>query len=246
MASLRVIKAAARLKTETAPLSFGGKVHTVYNPLNYAWELHKIFLERYGEGTKKILFLGMNPGPWGMAQTGIPFGEINAVREWFKIEGGVSQPPVIHPKRPIEGLACTRSEVSGRRFWGLMMEKFGSPEGFFKEHWVVNYCPLVFMEESGRNYTPDKLPVAERSPLYAICDKHLAAVIEAVQPEKLVGVGKFAMACFHRLYSPGGILHGTAQPDTDWILHPSPANPHANRGWAEAAVKKMKELGIWE
>jgi len=42
----------------------------------------------------------MNPGPWGMAQTGVPFGEINAVKDWLGINAEVDKPQKQHPKRP--------------------------------------------------------------------------------------------------------------------------------------------------
>ena len=46
-------------------------VQYVYNPLDYASETHSDFVLKYGNGLKKILFLGMNPGPFGMAQNGV-------------------------------------------------------------------------------------------------------------------------------------------------------------------------------
>jgi len=241
-----LIAASETLSREVSCLSFGSRVSRVYNPLVYAREPHRLFLETWGGGFKKVLFLGMNPGPWGMAQTGVPFGEIPAVRDWLKITGPVSSPPNPHPKRPVEGFACAKSEVSGRRFWGLMAERFGTAEAFFQEHFVANYCPLVFMEESGKNLTPDKLPAEEREPLYRACDSHLAAVIRALKPRYLLGIGKFAKDRFTALYGPSGPLEGEAPPFIGWILHPSPASPAANRGWAEAAERQLRDQGVWD
>ena len=82
----------------------------------------------------------MNPGPFGMVQTGVPLGEIAAVRDWMGIEATVEKPATENPKRPIEGFACTRSEVSGRRLWGLFAERFGTAEAFFTDHFVANYA----------------------------------------------------------------------------------------------------------
>ena len=138
-------------------LEFAPPVTHVYNPLVYAWELHAAYIRLAGAGHKRVVFLGMNPGPFGMAQTGVPFGEIPAVRDWMRLHGTVGKPPEEHPKRPVTGLACTRSEVSGARLWGAVADRFGRPEAFFRDHFVANYCPLVFMEASGRNRTPDKL-----------------------------------------------------------------------------------------
>ena len=232
--------AAKALSSSVSELKFVEPVTFVYNPLDYAWSCHQKYLDRFATSTKKVIFLGMNPGPWGMAQTGIPFGEIPAVRDWMKITGEVKSPEAEHPKRPIEGIQCTRSEVSGRRLWGLFTEKFGDPDNFFEDHFVLNYCPLVFMEESGKNRTPDKLPVHERELLDQICDIHLTKVVEILQPEWLVGVGAFAesklIAITEKMVAPSKVIR---------ILHPSPASPAANRDWSGTAQKQLNDAGVW-
>ena len=177
----------------------------------------------------------MNPGPFGMAQTGLPFGEVAAVRDWLGITQGFGKPRKEHPKRPVLGLECPRSEVSGRRFWGYMKAKFKTPERFFKNHYVANYCPLVFMEESGRNRTPDKLPIHEREKLYRACDKHLKTVVSILKPEWIIGIGKFAEQRAKNLFPEHKISS---------ILHPSPASPKANAGWEKEAEKQLKQIGI--
>lgn len=235
---VRDLIAAARELAETAgAMKFGGKIVCTYNPLEYAWEPHEKYITAFGGGRKKILFLGMNPGPWGMAQTGIPFGEVEAARDWLGIKAPVGRPDPEHPKRPVRGFSCPRSEVSGRRLWGLMAHRYGSPEEFFREHYVLNYCPLVFMEASGKNLTPDKLSKSESQALYEACDLHLSRVIEILRPHWLLGVGRFAL---RRLSA------AAPEKNLDWILHPSPANPAANKGWAQAVTDKMAALGIWD
>jgi single-strand selective monofunctional uracil DNA glycosylase len=174
---------ARELRDQVDRLSFPAPVACVYNPLAYAWKPHQAYLERFGQGPKRVVFLGMNPGPWGMAQSGVPFGEIHAVKSWMGIEEPVQKPTKEHPKRPIEGFACAKSEVSGRRLWGLFSEKFPRPDDFFHHHFVANYCPLVFMSETGANITPDKLPAAAAEPLHRACDEHLAGLLRHLQPE---------------------------------------------------------------
>jgi len=213
----------------------------VYNPLLYARRSHDRYIERFGSEKKRVVFLGMNPGPFGMAQTGIPFGEIAAVRDWMGIEEAVDKPALEHPKRPVQGFACTRSEVSGRRLWGAIAEAFGSAEDFFAEHYVANFCPLVFMEDGGRNRTPDKLPASVKEPLFAACNRHLSSLIETFEPEWVVGVGAFAEGQAQDALS-ARIEAGQLQ--IGRVLHPSPANPRANRGWAEAAREELCALGI--
>jgi single-strand selective monofunctional uracil DNA glycosylase len=226
---------ARELRDRVDTLRFSPPVACVYNPLRYAWALHEQYLRRFAATRKKVLFLGMNPGPFGMTQTGVPFGEIAAVRDWMGLTGAVERPTREHPKRPIQGLACPRSEVSGRRLWGLFAQRFGTAEAFFAEHLVVNWCPLVFMSESGANLTPDKLPAAELRPLEAACDHHLAGLIEVSGCEVVVGVGKIAAAAAERAGAPRVVD----------CPHPSPANPAANRDWAGAATRALVAGGVW-
>ncbi|HRK15902.1 MAG TPA: single-stranded DNA-binding protein, partial [Prosthecobacter sp.] len=191
-ASDALIQAARDLDAALKSLSFGPPTAYVYHPLDYARAPHEAYLARYGGGKKRVVFVGMNPGPFGMTQTGVPFGEISAVRDWLDIREPVGRPEREHPKRRVSGFDCKNSEVSGRRLWGLFKERFGTPEAFFKDHFVANYCPLVFMEEGGKNRTPDKLPAHETGAMEALCDAHLRRVIEALEPEWVIGVGAFA------------------------------------------------------
>jgi single-strand selective monofunctional uracil DNA glycosylase len=232
-----LVEVSRQLSLEVDSLRFAEPVAYVYNPLNYAWNLHEQFLERYGRGNKEVLFLGMNPGPWGMAQTGVPFGEVAAVRDWMKLKGEVDKPEREHPKRVIEGLGCTRSEVSGARLWGWAQEHYKTADKFFKKNFVTNYCPLVFMEESARNRTPDKLLAAERKVLGEICDRAFRRTVEILQPRIIVGVGVYAEKQAARIVSDMDVEVGR-------VLHPSPASPVANRGWAPQAEKQLAALGV--
>jgi single-strand selective monofunctional uracil DNA glycosylase len=232
-----LIAAARELSAAVDAMRFAAPVTHVYNPLDYAWGPHETYLRRFGDSRKKVVFLGMNPGPFGMAQTGVPFGEIAAVRDWLGIECPVGQPAHSNPKRPVEGFACARSEVSGRRLWGLFRERFGAPQAFFAAHFVANYCPLAFFVDR-RNLTPDKLAGAEQTALFAACDAHLRALVAALEPEWVIGVGAWAE-------NRAAAALGTGGPRLGRILHPSPASPAANRGWAEAAAGQLAGLGVW-
>jgi single-strand selective monofunctional uracil DNA glycosylase len=236
--SEQAILSAERLADAVDALDFSPPTTHVYNPLRYAATGQHAYLRLAANSKKKIFFMGMNPGPFGMAQTGVPFGEIAHVRDWMGIDATVLSPEVVHPKRPIEGFACLRSEVSGRRLWGLFADKFPDATDFFADHFVANYCPLVFMEASGRNRTPDKLPAAEMEPLYAVCDQHLRELVDLLQPEWVIGVGAFAESRAEKALQGYELQIGR-------ILHPSPASPAANRGWAEQAEKQLQAMGAW-
>ncbi len=236
---MSLLTAAESLRSALHGLTFAPPVHHVYNPLDYAWEPHRQYLERYGAGPKRVVFLGMNPGPFGMAQTGVPFGEITAVRDWLGINGPVGHPRDEHPKRHIQGFACTRSEVSGRRLWGWIQQRFGTPDAFFAECFVLNYCPLIFLEDTGRNRTPDKVPPREMAPVETACLAHLRTVIELLDPQWLVGVGAFAEAKFRTAQGPDTTRQITK------ISHPSPANPAANRDWQGTITSQLRAAGVW-
>jgi len=235
-----LIESTRRLCGALAGLRFSPPVASVYRPLEYAWRAHQRYLERFGGGTRRVVFLGMNPGPFGMAQTGVPFGEVAAVRDWMGIREPVEKPASEHPKRPVEGFDCKRSEVSGRRLWGLFAQRFGKPDAFFRDHFVLNYCPLVWMNGNGANLTPDKLPAAEMAPVEEACLAHLIEVLDHLKPEFLIGIGGFAEERLRRAAETAGRDAGVGR-----ILHPSPASPAANRGWADAATRQLEALGVW-
>lgn len=218
-------------------LRFAEPVTYTYNPLGYARAPHEAYLERYGNGPKQVILLGMNPGPFGMAQTGVPFGDVGMVREFLGIEARVGKPSLEHDKRPVLGFACERREVSGSRLWGWAKERFGSADAFFLRFFVVNYCPLAFLESSGKNRTPDRLPAAEREALFQACDTALRETVALLQPAHVVGVGGFAERRARE------VLQGT-NVQISTILHPSPASPKANQNWAASIEAQLRATGI--
>lgn len=218
-------------------LTFGPPVTHVYNPLVYARPSWDLYCAKYGQGRREVLLLGMNPGPWGMAQTGVPFGEVAAVRDWLGIDVAVGKPTLEHPKRRIVGLDCTRSEVSGERMWGWAQARYGTPAAFFQRFFVANYCPLVFMEESGRNRVPEKLPKHERDALFAACDRALRRTVVLFAPKYVIGVGKFAERKAQDVVGDLDVVIGS-------VPHPSPASPLANRGWAPLMDAALNDIGI--
>ena len=233
----RVITAASRLRDAVETLTFSPPVTHVYNPLTYARGPYEAYLRRYGAGVKEVVLLGMNPGPFGMAQTGVPFGDVKMVRDWFGIKGDVGTPPNEHPKRPVQGFECPRGEVSGQRVWTWAKERFGTADIFFERFFVLNYCPLVLMEESGKNRTPDKLSAKERDALFRICDQALSETIRVLKPTFAIGIGAVAEKRLQAAVGDQALTIGR-------ILHPSPASPAANRGWAAQVDTALEEIGI--
>ncbi|TRZ11604.1 hypothetical protein HGM15179_015511 [Zosterops borbonicus] len=254
----------------------GPPVAVVYAPLEYAWEPHQSFVRRYLRGPRPVLFLGMNPGPFGMAQTGVgtgtghrdtrglflgmnpgpfgmaqtgvgtgdralrvPFGEARHVREWLRVGGSVLKPPQEHPKRPVLGLSCPRSEISGRRFWGLVRSLCPAPRSFFRRCFVHNLCPLLFLAPSGRNVAPPELRPPLRRRLLALCGDALVAAVVALRVALVVALGRVAEQGARRALRAAGLAVRVTG-----IPHPSPRNPRANRGWETQARARLEEEGV--
>lgn len=234
---MNLIRTALQLRKELNRLHFGPPVSHVYNPLEYAWEPHRSYLEHYGCSPREILLIGMNPGPWGMVQTGVPFGDVELIRDWMQISGPVGRPLIEHPKRPVTGFSCQRREGSGRRLWGWAKDRYGSPHAFFGRFFVGNYCPLCFFLEDGTNLTPDKLPATQRAALQAACDGALVDMVEVLRPRWVMGIGRFAERRVAAALAGCDVNLGG-------VPHPSPASPSANRGWAEQMEAALRTAGI--
>lgn len=228
-----VIRIARRLAREVDALEFTTPTH-VYNPLTYAWHAYHEYLMRYGAAHGRVLLLGMNPGPWGMTQTGVPFGDVKMVREWFHIDARLAHAlPAQHHKYPILGMDCHRFEGSGSRVWGWAAERVGTPADFFANFFVWNYCPLLFIKQN-RNLIPEKLGKREREALGAACDRALAAVVRALAPRAVVGIGRYAEQRAREVLGDAC--------EIAYLPHPSPASPAANRDWPALAEQA---LGRW-
>lgn len=218
-------------------LTFSAPVTHTYHPLIYARSGYDRYVARFGDTVKAVVLVGMNPGPFGMAQTGVPFGDVEMVDGWMGINTPIAQPSGVHPKRPIYGFSCMRREVSGRRLWGWAKQRYGTPDSFFNHFFVLNYCPLVFMEASGRNRTPDKLPAVEKKRLFQICDTALRRSIVVFRPQWVVGIGGFAEKRISAALKGMPLKIGR-------IIHPSPANPKANQGWGPHIESELAAMGI--
>lgn len=234
----QVIAAAKELSAAVGQLEWEAPVACTYNPLDYAWAGHEAYIRRFARQKKDVLYLGMNPGPFGMAQTGVPFGEIAAVSLWMGITVPIGTPARMHPKRPIQGFSCPRSEVSGRRLWGLFEEMYGSAEQFFARAYVANYCPLIWMSESGANITPAQLPKGQAGQMDAACQRHLVRLLDILEPRCLIGIGAYALK---QLETAAAALPGRRF-TLGTIVHPSPASPVANKCWPDKPRQQILDI----
>lgn len=238
---MSAVDAARALRDALTPLVGPiGSATVALNAIDHAWAPHARYAERFAPAGHRVeaLWLGMNPGPWGMAQTGVPFGCVPKVRDFLGIEAPVLSPPGAHPKRPIQGFACERVEVSGDRLWGMVHDTFGAPEPFFERFFVASYCPVIWYAGSGANVPADKLPASALHEMFAACDLHLVRLVDALRPRTVIGVGAWAEDRARRALAP---RHSNVA--VGRVLHPSPASPQANRGWAAAAHAALSALG---
>ena len=237
----RMIEASSKLRDDVEKFADSlvkeGSVDAIYNPLTYAWEPHRAYLELASGGGAKTLLLGMNPGPHGMGQMGIPFAATSVVRDLLKITNlEVGQPRTPHPKRPVSGLDWPKEEVSGTRLWGLLANEYGSAESIFKSVFLLNHCPLMlFSGERATNITPDKITGPTTKALLERCDEHLREVVDIMQIERVIGVGRYSEK--RALNALSGIDISVT---TCW--HPSPASPLANRNKGEDWKKNVRNV----
>ena len=201
-----------------------GVADCVYNPLMYAWDIHEEFIRVSGGRGAKTILMGMNPGPHGMGQMGVPFAATSVVRDLLGISGiDVRKPAISHPKRPVNGLAHPKEEVSGTRLWGLLQDRYGGADQIFQNVFIVNHCPLMILHgPRGTNVTPNNVSGLVVRDLLERCDQHLMEVVMALGAEQVIGIGKYAEKRANLALGEMGIRVRTC-----W--HPSPASPLANR-----------------
>ncbi len=210
----------------------------VYNPLEYAIDAHLEYQEMAGNGHAPIMLLGMNPGPYGMVQTGVPFGDVLTVKNFLQLKSTVGHPEKEHPSRPVEGLSCKRVEVSGQRIWGLLRSFHGTKEELFSHFSVQNYCPLAFLDKgkTARNITPDKLSKKDRTLITTLCNDYLKDIISILEIKTAIGVGAYAYEKL-RECAPEGLR-------VIRMMHPSPASPAANRCFAKSTEELFRKEGL--
>ena len=223
-----LIEAAASLRDDVEEIALEiiaeGSAECIYNPLRYAWDVHEEYLRRSGGHGAKAILMGMNPGPHGMGQMGIPFAATTVVRELIGIQGiEVNQPVNPHPNRPVNGLSHPKEEVSGTRLWNALSERYGSAGCIFEKVFVLNHCPLmIFSGPRATNITPDNIAGPSVKRLIERCDEHLREVVRILGIESVVGVGKYAERRARESLASMGVSVTSC-----W--HPSPASPLANR-----------------
>ena len=188
---LAIIELYKSLNIELDELKFFPPCFYVYNPLSYCFESFKIYFEYLNTEEEINLFFGINPGPFGMAQTGIPFGDKETVKNYLKIEPkiDIDKIPKQHPKKQILGLEVKRVEKSGRIFWGVIKEFYPEKYDFFKSNFVLNFCPLCFLDEQGRNITPKVLRKEDQIALYKILEIFMLKLFKLIKIKKLIAIG---------------------------------------------------------
>jgi single-strand selective monofunctional uracil DNA glycosylase len=236
------IDATKTLNQQLEDFHFKNKVDSYYNPLEYAWPVHEEYLRKFGSDTKEAFMLGMNPGPWGMAQTGVPFTDPYIARDWMNLpEREVGTPDNERSDRPVQGWESDRKEASGQKLHGFFRTLYGNLEDFFEIGFVANYCPLVMFSEEGTNLTPEDLLKEDRVPLFEACDPYIESLIEFYDPDVLVGIGRFAQ---RRLAA----VRGLDEDEVAYLPHPSPASPIATRDggdyWRNLVREELEELNL--
>ena len=133
-------------------------------------------------------------------------------------------------------------QVSGARFWKLFQQLCVTAENFFRHCFVHNMCPLLFLCLSGKNLTPPDLPAAVRRQLNTVCDRALVDVLRLLGIRTVVAVGKYAQLRVRTALLDANDI----DVNITVIMHPSPANPAANKAWSEIALAQLTHAGLLE
>jgi len=88
--------------------------------------------------------------------------------------------------------------------------------------------------------TPPDLPADTRRQLNTACDKALVDVVRLLRVRIIVAVGKYAQR------RANTALRGVADVNVAVIMHPSPANPAANKAWTEIARAQLTHAGLMD
>ena len=280
-----LIKTTCALADDLHALRRPAGVSHVYNPLRYMWPAHERFLSRHyvtdrasapdgrldfyePAGTarpRQYLILGMNPGPHGMVQTGLPFGDVvNAAAMLGYRTGDQVLAPVLdgvelHPGRPVIGLVATRREASGERLWGGLAAIFGGLDQTLAQCFAANYCPLAYFADDaqGTNVTPEDFgkktingkPNPRHDPGYAaeldkICLPYLVRVARAMRVEVILAVGRYAEAKANIIAAlcPEATRR-CPSPKVVYLTHPSPLATRSAGEWATMARHALENVG---
>lgn len=272
-------------------LSRPAGVSHVYNPLAYMRRAHEqwlaqfeVFVDYQGESvscatyekspdefaratqSRPYLILGMNPGPWGMVQTGVPFGDVANANTILGYRRGDQIPApdpdrvTLHPKRPVQGFACTRREASGERLWGGLCKVWEKPafdanvheiDAVLADCFAVNYCPLAYFADDGKgtNVTPDAfrksgpyrdLPYA--NDLDALCSSYIAAIMQAFRTRVVLAVGRYAETMAKVIVTSA--MPADVRPKVVYLTHPSPLATRSAGEWAAMAQREMSAAGV--
>lgn len=273
-----LIKTTRALADDLHALRCPAGVSHVYNPLRYMWPAHERFLSRHyvrereslpnvgrldlyrPAGTAKsrrYLILGMNPGPHGMVQTGLPFGDVvnAAAMLGYKTGDQIPAPDLasvaLHPSRPVIGLSATRREASGERLWGGLASIWGSLDAVLADCFAANYCPLAYFADdaSGTNVTPEEFgkrtvngkpnpryDTAYAAELDEVCLPYLVRVARAMRVEVILAVGRYAevKAKIIAALCPEATRR-CPSPKVVYLTHPSPLATRSAGEWATMA-----------
>jgi single-strand selective monofunctional uracil DNA glycosylase len=250
----RAWRRSARRWQSLAPRIAASTGWKIWNPGLYAASWHALFRKEYPASAGCILVFGLNPGPYGMAQTGIPFTDLKRLREHLPrlAKGlerrGCSLAGVGLAPRSLRPYLSRTFESSAVRVYRFLSRGWGSAEDGWRSVVVANPCSLLFMDAAGENRTPADLVgavsrrtgslVAARR-LRERCNalRRLAAreAVRVLSPRGVVLLGKDAQRAMQTgiapLLGPDSIL--------GWE-HPARAVPDR---WAMGLLEEIKRRG---
>ena len=205
----------------------------VWNPQLYGLPLYRRFAaEHLPHARGGIVAFGLNPGKYGMAQTGIPFTDVTrAARVGIAIE-----PPGLAPASLRPFLKSYRVERSSASVYGLLDEAWGSPREGWRALWAVAPCGLLFLEKDGENVTPADARLARRDDVRELRLRVIRESIAAAKPRGVLLLGQDVARV---------AAEALAAEDVLVVDHPVARGP-GRRGpawWAQTVTEAVRKKG---
>jgi len=260
----QILAASDRLSERLAALPPVGDL-VALDPTRYcrsAWAAYLQMAARLG----CVLVVGMNPGPHGMAQTGVPFTDPWIVDELDLQAPRADVPPADipavgswrHRSHRARGVLGSKREESAKRLWPLLREICApyaavgpsadkiaeATRRVCNEVLLVNALPICWLDPAGKNVSAEQVekraPAQVREGLRDLVNEWLQAVADILRPAAVIGVGRWAREFVTDL----DVDHFVEIPFRDGIKHPSPSagSEAAWRAEAEPILRRAVEL----
>jgi len=165
----------------------------VWNPALYALDIYQEYLTKFPPEPGAILALGLNPGPYGMAQTGIPFTDCRTASGALGMEmtiPGKAPDDLISRLKKANGKWRGTYERSSLGMYRFLILAWGDIKTAYRNWFVGNPCPLLFLDPERWNVTPADPRLRRMKEVGELRQRAVIGFSEILNPRGIVCFGK--------------------------------------------------------